>query len=164
MWPVRRAFPSRLFQTISIRLNPSVKNAALRIQAAVDTLQYAPNLSAKSLKSNSYMDIGIVLPNFDDPYYVQMFQGIESTFQNTGYFTNLAFSYDIPDFERNITYNFLKKKIKGMILISCQPDSWKFYYDHFTSDQNRPLVLIDRDIHSLTRTSCPSITSLSYAV
>ena len=138
--------------TVSNYLNqtkPVSKEAALRIQAAVDALQYAPNLSAKSLKSNSYMDIGIVLPNFDDPYYVQMFQGIESTFQNTGYFTNLAFSYDIPDFERNITYNFLKKKIKGMILISCQPDSWKFYYDHFTSDQNRPLVLIDRDIHSL---------------
>ena len=53
--------------TVSNYLNqtkPVSKEAALRIQAAVDALQYAPNLSAKSLKSNSYMDIGIVLPNF----------------------------------------------------------------------------------------------------
>ncbi len=137
--------------TVSNYLNqtkPVSREASSRIQEAVDTLQYAQNLSAKNLKSNSYTDVGIILPNFDDTYYVQVFQGIESTFQNTGYYTNLAFSYDIPDFEQNIIHNFLKKQICGLILVSCQPENWKFYYDHFTSDK-RPLVLLDRDIRSL---------------
>ncbi len=137
--------------TVSNYLNhtkPVSKEVSARIQKAVDTLQYSQNLSAKSLKSNSYTDIGVILPNFDDSYYVQIFQGIESTFQNTGYYTNLSFSYDIPDFEQNIIHNFLKKQIRGLILVSCQPDNWKFYYDHFTSDK-RPLVLLDRDIRSL---------------
>lgn len=121
--------------TVSNYLNhtkPVSKEVSARIQKAVDTLQYSQNLSAKSLKSNSYTDIGVILPNFDDSYYVQIFQGIESTFQNTGYYTNLSFSYDIPDFEQNIIHNFLKKQIRGLILVSCQPDNWKFYYDHFT--------------------------------
>lgn len=99
--------------TVSNYLNqtkPVSREASSRIQEAVDTLQYAQNLSAKNLKSNSYTDVGIILPNFDDTYYVQVFQGIESTFQNTGYYTNLAFSYDIPDFEQNIIHNFLKNK------------------------------------------------------
>lgn len=137
--------------TVSNYLNqtkPVSREASARIQKAVDALQYAQNLSAKSLKSSFYTDIGVILPNFDDSYYVQIFQGIESTFQNTGYYTNLAFSYDIPDFEQNTIHNFLKKQIRGLILVSCQPDNWKFYYDHFTSDK-RPLVLLDRDIRSL---------------
>lgn len=137
--------------TVSNYLNqtkPVSREVSAKIQDAVDTLQYSQNLSAKSLKSKTYSDIGVILPNFDDSYYVQLFQGIEIAFQNTGYYTNLAFSYDIPDFEQNILHNFLKKQIRGLLLVSCQPDKWKFYYDHFTSD-NRPLVLIDRDIHSL---------------
>ncbi len=137
--------------TVSNYLNhtkPVSRKASARIQEAVDALQYSQNLSAKSLKSNSYSDIGVILPNFDDSYYVQLFQGIENAFQNTGYYINLCFSYDIPDFERNIIHNFLKKQICGLILVSCQPDNWKFYYDHFTSE-HRPMVLIDRDIRNL---------------
>lgn len=137
--------------TVSNYLNqtkPVSKEVSAKIQEAVDALQYSQNLSAKNLKSRSYSDIGVILPNFDNPYYVQIFQGIESAFQNTSYYTNLAFSYDIPDFEQAILHNFLKKQICGLLLVSCQPDNWKFYYDHFTSD-NRPLVLIDRDIRSL---------------
>ncbi len=137
--------------TVSNYLNqtkPVSRAVSAKIQEAIDVLQYSQNLSAKSLKSKAYSDIGVILPNFDDSYYVQLFQGIESAFQNTGYYTNLAFSYDIPDFEQTILHNFLKKQIRGLLLVSCQPDNWKFYYDHFTSD-NRPLVLIDRDIHSL---------------
>ncbi|MCI8996244.1 MAG: extracellular solute-binding protein [Lachnospiraceae bacterium] len=137
--------------TVSNYLNqtkPVSREAASKVQAAVEALQYSPNLSAKSLKSNAYTDIGIILPNFDDSYYVQIFQGIENAFQNTGYFTNLAFSYDIPDFEQAILHNFLKKQIQGLILISCQPNSWEFYHQYVTS-KGHPLVLIDRDIRNL---------------
>ena len=137
--------------TVSNYINktkPVSKGAAARIQAAVETLQYSPNLSAKSLKSNSYTDIGVILPDFDNSYYVQIFQGIENTFQNTEYYTNLTFSYDVPDLEQAIFHSFLKKQSQGLILISCQPDNWEFYHKYFTSHEH-PLVLIDRDIRNL---------------
>ena len=72
--------------TVSNYLNqtkPVSRESSEKIQKAVDALQYNLNLTAKSLKSNTYSDIGIILPNFDDPYYVQLFQGIENAFQNT---------------------------------------------------------------------------------
>lgn len=137
--------------TVSNYLNntkPVSKAVSAKIKEAVEILQYSQNLPAKNLKSNSYTDIGVILPNFNDSYYVQLFQGIENFFQNTGYYINLSFSYDIPDFEQNIVNNFLKKQICGLILVSCQPDNWKYYYEHFTSAQ-KPIVLIDRNIHSL---------------
>ncbi|MCF0146719.1 MAG: extracellular solute-binding protein [Eubacterium sp.] len=137
--------------TVSNYLNhtkPVSKKTSQKIKAAIDDLQYSQNFSAKSLKSHSYNDIGVILPNLTDSYYVQMFQGIENIFQDSGYYVNLAFSYDIPDYEQNIVHNFLKKQICGLILVSCQPNNWKFYYDYFTSD-HKPLVLIDRNIQNL---------------
>jgi len=137
--------------TVSNYINntkPVSKKASKSIQEAIEKLKYSQNFSAKSLKSNTYTDIGIILPTFNDSYYVQLFQGIELAFQNTNYFLNLAFSYDIPDIEQNIVRNFMKKNVCGLILVSCQPNNWRFYYDNFTS-HNKPIVLIDRYIKSL---------------
>ncbi|MBO5158256.1 MAG: extracellular solute-binding protein [Lachnospiraceae bacterium] len=137
--------------TVSNYLNhtkPVSKEVSAKIQDAIEHLKYTQNLSAKTLKSRTSVDIGVILPDFDNPYYIQLLKGIESAFVNTDYFLNIAISYDIPDIEKNIVQNFLKKQISGLIIISCQPDQWKYYYDHFTS-RNLPIVMVDRDIHGL---------------
>ena len=137
--------------TVSNHLNhtkPDSKEISKKIQYAVDKLHYAQNQNARNLKAQINTDIGIILPNLNDSYYVQLFQGIKSYFQNTDYYLNLAFSENIPEFERSIVKNLLKKQLCGLFLVSCQPDNWKFYYDNITS-KNIPLVLIDRNIHSL---------------
>lgn len=137
--------------TVSNYLNhtkPVSKEISQKIQAVVDELQYSQNQNAKNLKTKVNTDIGIILPSLNDSYYVQLFQGIKSYFQNTDYYLNLAFSENIPEFENNIVRNLLKKQVCGLLLVSCQPENWKFYYDNFTS-KNIPLVLIDRNIHSL---------------
>ena len=67
--------------TVSNYLNhtkPVSKPVSERIQKAIDTLHYSQNLSAKNLKSNTYTDIGVILPNLNDSYYVQLFQGINN--------------------------------------------------------------------------------------
>lgn len=127
---------------------PISKETEAKIKKAIDELQYAQNLSARSLKSNIYTDIGIILPNFNDPYYVQIFQGIETVFQNTPYSLNLAFTYDIPEIERNVARKMLRKQVCGLILVTCCPDDWKFYYENFNRC-NRPVILLDRAIHNL---------------
>lgn len=137
--------------TVSNYLNhtkPVSSSAAEKIQDAVEELNYSQNLSAKMLKSKTYTDVGVILPNINDPYYVQIFQGIDNAFQNSEYFVNLAFSYDIPELEDSIARSMLKKQVCGLILASCQPDKWKFYYDNFTA-KKKPVVMIDRMIKSL---------------
>lgn len=137
--------------TVSNYMNhtkPVSKAVSARIKAAIEELQYSQNLTAKNLKSSTYNDIGIILPNFNDSYYVQIFQGIEYAFQNSPYYLNLTFSYDIPEIEQQIVQNMLRKQVCGLILVSCQQDGWKFYYENFNK-QNRPIVLIDRLISSL---------------
>ena len=137
--------------TVSNYINhtkPVSKEVSKKIQQAIDTLKYSQNLSAKNLKSKASIDIGVILPNYDNPYYLNILKGIEGTFVSTEYYLNIAISYDIPHVENAIVQSMLKKQVAGLILISCQPDNWKFYYDHFTS-RNCPIVLIDRDISNL---------------
>ncbi|MDR1390212.1 MAG: extracellular solute-binding protein [Treponema sp.] len=137
--------------TVSNYLNktkPVGKKRTQNIRKAIEELNYIPNLSAKSLKSNQYNDIGVILPNFDDSYYVQIFQGIDLAFQNTDYYLNLAFTYDIPELEIKIVDGFVKKQIRGLIMITCQPDKWEYYYKQFYS-VNKSIVLIDRQINNL---------------
>lgn len=137
--------------TVSNYLNktkPVSKKLSIKIQDAIDALKYSQNISAKNLKSNKYNDIGIILPTFDDPYYVQIFQGIELALQNSDYFLNLAFSYDIPEIEQNIVRNFRKKNICGLILMSCQPGNMEFYYENLVA-YDKPIILIDRNIDNL---------------
>jgi len=146
--------------TVSNYLNaakPVSQAASERIRSAVEALQYTPSAAAKSLRGQKNHEIGVVLPNLDDPYYVQIFQGIEKAFSGSSYFLNIAFSDDVPELERQALGGFLSKQICGLILISCQPDAWKYYYDNFTS-KGRPIVMIDRRIKSLDA-NCVSVDS-----
>lgn len=137
--------------TVSNYLNgtkPVSRELGQRIQAAIEDLQYTPSAAAKSLRGQKNHEVGVILPNLDDPYYVQIFQGIEKAFSGSEYFLNVAFSNDVAEVERRAMEGFLSKQICGLILISCQTDAWKFYYDNFTS-KGRPIVMMDRRIKCL---------------
>lgn len=137
--------------TVSNYLNatkPVSREASERIQAAIEALQYTPSTAAKSLRRKSNHEVGIILPNLDDPYYVQIFQGLEKAFFESTYSLDIAFSNDLPEKEISIVDSFLSKQVCGLILVSCRPDAWKDYYDRFTS-KGRPIVMIDRRVKAL---------------
>ena len=137
--------------TVSNYLNktkPVSRQASAKIAKAIDELQYTQNLAAKSLKTNIYRSIGVILPNLTDSYYLQIFQGIETAVNSAGMHLSLSFSYNIPEVEAAVAQQMLQKQVCGLILVTCQPGKWKFYYENFIKN-NRPLVLIDRRINSL---------------
>lgn len=137
--------------TVSNYLNatkPVSREASASIAQAVEQLHYTPNLSARSLKSRVYTKVGVILPNLNDSYYVQIFQGLESAFHGSGCSLEPAFSYDIPEVEEDLARNMLKNQVCGLILVTCQPDKGDFYRRTFL-ETGRPVVLIDRDIQGL---------------
>lgn len=137
--------------TVSNYINgtkPVSKDVESRIRQAIEELQYEQNLAARNLRAKQFREVGVILPNFDDAYYVQMFQGIENALAEGGYSVNISFSYDNPEEELKCCQSLLRKQISGLILVSCRPDSWQYYYDNFTA-KGRPLVMIDRQIKGL---------------
>ena len=137
--------------TVSNYLNntkPVSRGASARIAQAIEALQYTPNLSARSLKSRVVTNVGVILPNLSDSYYVQIFQGLETAFHDSGCSLELAFSYDIPEVEAELAKNMLRKQVCGLILVTCRPEEGEFYRRAFL-EKGCPIVLIDRRIREL---------------
>ncbi len=135
--------------TVSNYLNqtkPVRKETAAKIKEAVSSLGFVPNLSAKSLKSNLYTEIALILPSRTDSFCAQICQGVEAALQGSGYLLHQAYTYDIPELERTILQDILKKRICGLILMSCQPQQEEFFRSRF---ENIPIVLVDRAIDRL---------------
>jgi multiple sugar transport system substrate-binding protein len=137
--------------TVSNYINntkPIKPETKVKIQDAIERLNFLPNTSARNLKTNSSNEIAVVLPNLNDSYYIDIFKGIEKVFQSSSYFVNVAFSDEIPDKEEHLLNNFLQKNVNGAIVITCQPDNKAFFNQNFIQ-KNIPLVIIDRQINGL---------------
>ena len=137
--------------TVSNYLNhthPVSAQREARIKEAIENLHYVPNTTARTLKKKSANDIGVILPNLQDSYYNQIYEGIKSVFSNTSYNLRIQFSEDIPAHEKKIAQNFISLNVNGLILISCQPENWEFYRKYY-SEQGCPIVAIDRMIKDL---------------
>ena len=84
--------------TVSNYLNhthPVSAQKEARIKEAIENLHYVPNTTARTLKKKSANDIGVILPNLQDSYYNQIYEGIKSVFSNTSYNLRIQFSEDI---------------------------------------------------------------------
>ena len=137
--------------TVSNYLNktkPVSPETAQKIDAAIKESAYRPNYLAKNLRTKQYNDIGVLLPNFEDNYYIKVLEGIEIVFRDTPYTINLALSHERKDYEISCIENFARKQICGLIVFTSTGEEWKKYYDTFT-DRGIPLVLIDRKMEGL---------------
>src|ERR1035437_8893741 len=60
--------------------------ARLKVQEAVRTLDYRPNLIARSLKTNRTNTLGIVVPEISVPFFPKLIRGAEFAARERGYF------------------------------------------------------------------------------
>jgi LacI family transcriptional regulator len=69
-----------------------------RIKAAIETLGYTPNMSARSLVSKASRMVGVLIPFTEDqnqlllnnPFYAEIVSGIESALREAGYYMMLS--------------------------------------------------------------------------
>jgi LacI family transcriptional regulator len=55
------------------------------VEQAIKTLDYRPNLFARSFKTGSTMTMGVVLPDIEGPFYTSAMKGIEAGLSGTEY-------------------------------------------------------------------------------
>lgn len=89
-----------------------------RVREAAEELEYVPNLMARSLRNDICRDVGLVIPNVSNPFYLQAMAGITDVlnrnnlgmmFCNTNYDTNQ---------ERKCLQQLYERQIRGVILSS----------------------------------------------
>lgn len=86
-----------------IAQNGYVSEAAVqKIAAAIQKLNFVPNLSAQSLKTKRSQVVGLLLPDISNPFFPSLAKGAEEFLQEKGYRVMLGMSAKMPVWRRNI--------------------------------------------------------------
>lgn len=112
--------------TVSNFLNGNTyisSNKVKKIEDAIKTLGYEPHATARNLKKNRTMNVGIILPNIIDPCFSQIFTGIENVLSQKQYTANLFTTSEIPAKERAILKQVQQQRMDGIIIATCQPQN-----------------------------------------
>lgn len=102
-----------------------------RVIKAVDELSYRPNLTARGLKLKKSFNIAYLIPDIIDPFYTEIFRGINRIASTRGYICSLI-EYT-PDWFENLSSD----KIDGIICAVELDDKLK----KIIADMHVPVVL-----------------------
>lgn len=127
------------------RKKPVSEEKMRRIEAAIQTLHFIPNKAASNLKKQEQDEIGIILPNFNDKYYVDIFYGIQNFFLQRQKTVNVFLSNNDPELERKNIALLLSRPTAGILISSCQPDEQAFF-EHSFAGRFLPVLEIDHRI------------------
>jgi LacI family transcriptional regulator len=97
----------------SAYVSPALK---VRVNAAIRTLGYRPNLIARGLAMRQSHTIGMIAPNIANPFWPEVVRGVEDAVHARGYTLLVASSDD--DLRKEALYLnlFLAKRVDGILL------------------------------------------------
>lgn len=93
-------------------------DARIRIQAAVEALNYVPNLAAGGLASAHNKVVAMVVPNISGPIFAHTLQSLSDGLSDAGYQLLLASSYFSLDAEERAVRAFLGWQPAALVLTS----------------------------------------------
>ena len=117
---------------------------ARRVQDAIDSLNYKPHQTARSLKTSKTMNIAVVLPDILDPMKANLFSGIERVLSQQGYAVSLFTTADVAAKETAIIERILEQRADGIIISTCQPENYQIFKQLKNSDTS--IVLLERAV------------------
>lgn len=88
-----------------------------RIEAAIEELDYIPNQVARSLRTHATRNVGIVLPNIENPLFAAISTGIEERLRQEGYSMLVLVNKNDLDLERRCVESLLGQSVDGVIFI-----------------------------------------------
>ena len=118
----------------------------LRVQQAIQALDYVPSALARSLKSNRTHTVGMMIPNNSNPYFAEIIRGIEDTCYVAGFNVILCNSDDDPLKQATYVRLLSEKQVDGLIVLSSGSDVELL---DTLRTARMPRVLVDREIDDL---------------
>lgn len=118
-----------------------------KVLAAIEALNYSPNLAARRLSRGKTMTLGVVVPFFTNPSVVRRLQGVVSIIAGSEY-DLVLFDVENAD-ERYILRDVVRRELAdGLLIISMTPsdeDVAEF------ANARLPTVLVDASHEALSR-------------
>lgn len=114
---------------------------AARVRAAVEALNYRPNIGASLLRRSDRRSrtIGVLLTDMSEPFSAAVHRAIEDEARARGVHVLTASLDDDPRRERDLTHAFAQRQADGLVLTPAGPDQ-----RHLGSLGKLPIVLVER--------------------
>lgn len=131
--------------TISRALSgdPKVKTSTRnRVLQTAARLGYVPNTLARSLRNGRTNTLGVLLPKYDDPFFMEVIKGIESLARQRGYKVLISSSEQSYQQEYENILIFQQGIIDGLLLCLSK-ETINYQHLHNLISRNIPLVQFD---------------------
>ena len=136
--------------TVSRVLNGSTRvnaDAAARVVAAVEKLQYRPSHAARALRAQRASTIGLLISDIQNPFFTGLVRGVEDVAQQHGYSVILCNSDEDPRKERQYVDVLCAEHVAGAIVVPASERSNSFQrFREFAI----PVVTVDRRLDGRT--------------
>jgi len=132
--------------TISRYLNNRIdlpKETTKRIDQAILALDYRPNLIAKRLSLGRTETIGLVTPEFGNPFFAGLAAAVEDEAEKHGYSVLMSSTQGLRDRELKALLRLKDRHVDGLIMMTSQPDDGSLK-DMVNRHSN--VVIIDEDV------------------
>lgn len=117
-----------------------------KVYDAMRTLNYRPNILARSLRSGRTKTIGLIVPDISNAFFAEISRKIEDKGFEFGYNVILCNTDDNPEKEEQYINVLIAKQVDGLIFISSG-DSGGFQKNPYGGDI--PVVIADRDVEGI---------------
>src|SRR6266478_6316355 len=114
-----------------------------RVEAAIQKLNYRPNLLARSLAKRKTHTIGMIVPDIVNPFFPMVVRGAEDAAQKNGYNLLLCNSDDNLEKEESALELLLSKRVDGILLTKAVKD-FRPSLQQMIREVNVPIVLVMR--------------------
>jgi LacI family transcriptional regulator len=131
-----------------------ISDAACRkILHAAKTLNYRPNILARSLRLKKTMTIGLIVSDIQNPFFGELASRIENQLHLCGYSTFLCNTNEIPKNEEFYLKILVDRQVDGIIIAPIHTEEWAYME---SLGQDTPIILVDRIFY---KTELPWVTS-----
>jgi DNA-binding LacI/PurR family transcriptional regulator len=130
-----------------------------RIFRAAEELGYQPNRAAQSLSTGRTGNIGIVVPDIDNPFFSSVVKGAQTQARELGYPVLLADADENPMAELRLAQT-LARQVDGLILCSPRTSETKLR----ETQGSRPVVLVNRNVSGLPAVTIDNADGVRQAV
>lgn len=148
--------------TVSRALSmPHMVNPQTRalVQSAAQELGYVPNQAARGLRSGVTKNIGLVIPDLENPFFAAITKGVQARARDVGYTVFIADCDEDAELELKLIGN-LAKQVDGLLLGSPRSSD----SDILEVVGTKPTVLVNRKVPGLPAVTVDNQDGISQSV
>ncbi len=123
----------------SARVKPETKQ---KVMDMAKTMGYRPNQIAKSLSSGKTNILGVIIPRYDEPFFIEVCRGIDFYARKNNYRILISSSRNSFDYEKENVLAFERGTVDGVAMcFTHETNSYKHVEELI--ERKMPLVLFD---------------------